>query len=103
MIQSEKELLLQLLVEKYSKNQLKIAPIEPIVKTTRKYTKRIKHTRKNKDRIKWTPELKTSLIEWDRAGLSLDSFAESAGIRKSQAVSMLYEITKRNPIMTKSS
>jgi len=98
MIQSEKELLLQLLVEKYTASKSK--PETPIatVKTTRKYKKRAKHTRKNNGRINWTPELKTALIEWHEADMPIDLFARDFGLRKTQVVSMLYDLTKRNPI-----
>lgn len=98
MIQSEKELLLQLLVEKYTESKVKPKAISVAVKTTRKYKKRAKHTRKNNGRINWTPELKTALIEWHEADMPIDVFARDFGLRKTQVVSMLYDLTKRNPI-----
>ena len=91
----EKELLLQLLVEKYSKMESKLEVPAPAFKETKKYTKQKKHTRKNKDRIKWTPEMKALLLDWNNKGYSIEAFAESNNMRKPQATSMLYDLLNR--------
>lgn len=86
---AEKELLLALLVEKYT--QPKIAKIpETIIE--------IKHSRKRRERRKphrWTDEQKAFLLQQRAKGVELYKIAGAMGLRTKQVENMYYSLTVR--------
>ena len=91
----EKEALLQLLLEKHYRTEAKSEATASIAKETKKYSK-AKRVRRNKDRIKWSPEMKAQLIDWNEKGYALEAFAQMNNLRKAQVTAMLYDLLNRH-------
>jgi len=85
---AEKELLLALLIEKYTEKvtvkALVKMPVEPATKKKKHYTK--KHM--------WTDQEKLDLIYWAENGIPFDDIAMQLGLRRKQVESMHYNVTR---------
>ena len=85
---AEKELLLALLIEKYTEKVITKASAKTVVKAA---TKKKKHYTK---KHMWTDQEKFDLLVWADNGISFEDIAMQLGLRRKQVESMHYNITQ---------